>query len=100
MLDGKPLSNAKIEFIPTDNKGQRVSAQTNARGDYLITQGTKTPGIKAGKYKVSVTTVLESPDENVIDLLEEVPAKYNSKTTLNVTVVRGIKNSYNITLMK
>ena len=102
-LDGKPLRNAKVEFIPTDKKGQRVSVKTNSDGRYIIsknteTDGVKSAGIKAGKYKVSITTYSESPDENVIDFLEEVPAKYNLKTELTVTVTREINNAYDIQL--
>ena len=102
-LDGKPLRNAKVEFIPTDKKGQRVSVKTNSDGRYVISKnteadGVKSAGIKAGKYKVSITTFIESPDENVIDFLEEVPAKYNSKTELTVTVTREINNAYYIQL--
>ncbi|MFK7766285.1 MAG: hypothetical protein AB8B55_03505 [Mariniblastus sp.] len=97
-LDGKILRNANVEFIPTDKKGVRVTAKTDINGRYVIASDSKTTGIKAGTYKVSITTYVESPNEDVIDFLEEVPSRYNSKTQLTVTVAREIQNAYDITL--
>ena len=97
-LDGKLLKNVNVEFVPKGEKGVRASAKTNSQGRYVISSDSKTTGIKAGRYKVSITTYVESPDEDVIDFLEEVPAKYNSKTVLSVTVKREIKNAYDIKL--
>ena len=93
-LDGEELPGARITFVPVDgaeeNEDQRKSmaALTNQLGQYSITrQNTRDGnGLETGKYKIIVTTTKISPDVNVIDRLEIVPAKYNRETTLEVVV--------------
>jgi hypothetical protein len=99
-LDGKILENAKVEFVPLDKNEKTQSVRTNKLGQFNIASaGTKRqPGLRVGKYKVSITTFFESPDENIIDLLETVPAKYNSATTLRATIVADKQNTLKIEL--
>ena len=99
-LDGQILKGAKIEFIPVDEPGAKVTVKTNRLGRFTIVAGQarNRPGIKTGDYKVSITTFLESPDENIIDFLEEVPAKYNSETTLTTTIDGDQPNKLNFDL--
>lgn len=99
-LESKLLTNAKVEFIPVDQQSESVIVRTDQNGNYvfpsLIDRSVK--GLKAGTYRVAITTYVESEDENVIDLLETVPEKYNSKTTLSATVVAGKTNKLNFDL--
>lgn len=97
-IDSIVLENANIEFIPIDDQGKKISARTDQQGRFrLVSAGTaKDPGVKLGKYKISITTLVESDDVNVIDFLETVPAKYNSKTTLTTTVTENHQGDLNI----
>jgi len=101
-FDRKVLKNAKIEFIPIDGKGTKAFTRTDAVGKFNITPKlaadgkTTQSGLKPGSYKVSVTTFVESPNENVIDFLETVPEKYNKKTTLKVDIVAGKRKTLDL----
>jgi hypothetical protein len=100
-LDGQILQDAKIELIPLNSQnGNRCSIRTNASGQFkFVADGSaQQPGVKAGKYKVYVTTFVESPDENVIDLLETIPAKYNSQTTLVISISPSGPNVFDLKL--
>jgi hypothetical protein len=100
-LDGEALKDAKVELIPVNaQEGPRVSVRTDGSGKFRIDSDVaKQAGVKPGQYKVSVTTFVESPDEDVIDLLEMVPAKYNSKTTLVISISATGPNVFNFELV-
>ena len=99
-LDGNTLNNAKVEFIPIDGIGTRISTRTDHLGHFNIqSAGTaRQPGVKIGKYKISITTFVESDDVNVIDYLETVPTRYNKETTLTTTVSGKQDNRLNFDL--
>ncbi|MEL7499237.1 MAG: hypothetical protein AAFN77_16640 [Planctomycetota bacterium] len=88
VLDGEALSNARVEFIPTDESAKRMIARTNRLGQYSVTSAnTKSGnGIRSGEYKISITTSVETPDLDVIELLEIVPERYNKETTLKTNI--------------
>ena len=55
-LDGRPLPNATVSFLPESGKGAMAFAATNKAGRYTLRQKADTPGLPAGKYRVRVTT--------------------------------------------
>lgn len=88
ILDGEILGDARVEFIPVEPNGKRMVARTNRLGQYSInSKNTRSgQGIASGEYLVSITTTKETPDLDIIDLLEIVPKKYNTKTTLKASI--------------
>ena len=96
-LDGQPLDGANLEFVPADagnNKAAKpIKVRTDKDGRFLISVATPEgeTGIQAGKYKVKITTVDEASDEDLIDLIETIPAKFNTQTKLTVEILGGKK---------
>src|SRR4051794_2865052 len=75
-LDGKPLPEADIEFIPEgDTRGQGGSARTNADGGYLAATPFGEAGLSSGIYKV-VISKRELP-KGMAPPAEEVPPAYS-----------------------
>ena len=55
-IDGKPLANCRIDFLPVDSANQAASGQIGADGTYTLYTGTTgAPGAMPGKYKVVLT---------------------------------------------
>ncbi len=77
-LDGKPLANANVAFDPEPFLGSDLptgSGTTGKAGMVGISQPDTTPGLPPGWYKIRVTSSNR-----------EIPARYNSKTTLGCEV--------------
>ena len=109
-LDGKPLPNAVVTFMP-DGGGGTASGNTDANGNYELSH-TLGKGAPIGKNKVAVTT-LRKPQSSVeipqissdspeyakmiaaggseynVQFTEPVPAKYNANTELQFEVKSG-----------
>ena len=51
---GKPVTNAFINFVPTDG-GRPSIGETDASGKFTLTYDPQTKGAKMGKHKVFVT---------------------------------------------
>jgi hypothetical protein len=109
-LDGKPLPNVAVTFMPT-GEGGTASGVTDANGKYELTHASG-KGAPVGKNMVAVTTVQkaqstvdfsqipsDSPEYakavadaqsgyNVV-IKEPIPEKYNSKTVLQFDVKSG-----------
>jgi hypothetical protein len=94
-LDGETLGGARVTFIPMGQlvqaSGKTIVAKTNEQGVFAVTATSTASkqGIPAGEYKVTITTVVESPDANTIDLLEVVPREYNVQTELVARIEPG-----------
>lgn len=90
MLDGKPLPYATVVFQPEAGRGS--NALTDADGKYELRYNQDTMGAKVGPHKVHITTFREfdhETDPNLKATKELVPAKYNTKSELTVTVKEG-----------
>ena len=99
-LDGKPLPNATVTFIPeasaTPAGGESLriaTATTDEDGYYRMEFSTDRTGVQPGKYKVAVST-FRSAEENAEGEMdpgaaETVPDVYNRKTTLTADVPSG-----------
>jgi hypothetical protein len=97
-LDGKPLPNVAVTFMPTE--GGSASGITDASGNYELSHpnGKGTP---LGKNKVSVTTV-QKPTSTVdlsqipSDSPEYAKALEASQSGYNVTFKEPIPEKYNL----
>jgi uncharacterized protein (TIGR03067 family) len=92
-LNGKPLANATVVFVPVDKKGQKATGTTNKNGEYkLTTHGKK--GALSGKYKVIITKDIQG---NPV-----LPARYRSEKTtpFEATVVAKGQNTVDFKLQR
>ena len=100
-MDGKPLANASVVFIPEN--GRPAGAATDADGRYVLnfTEGRR--GAIPGKNSVRITTQRETEkDENGKTVVpgspETIPMEYNAASTLEFTVEPKKKNVANFEL--
>jgi len=89
-LDGKPLKEGVIRFVPEDGKSPTADAPV-ADGKFQAT-------VPAGKKRVEISApkvvgkrkMYDTPDSPVVDEVAElIPAKYNVRSELTLTVGRG-----------
>jgi hypothetical protein len=90
-LDGEPLADAKVSFIPNDEAGIPTIGITDTNGTYTLAQTARHKGAPAGSYTIRITTYREGrPDGEspIPDTPERVPSKYNLHTKLTADVGR------------
>lgn len=88
-LDGEPLPDAVVSFMPDDEQGVPSLGVTDGGGVYTLRQTAELVGAPAGKYTVRVTTYREGKpeaDPPIPGVPEKVSAEYNVRTTLNAEV--------------
>jgi hypothetical protein len=114
-LDGKPLASGSIQFVPAgaaEGSAGGVGVTAGAKienGRYEIDRG---HGPVPGTYKVAINSAPVTPTEPAKDTSvspggrrdakarakempkETLPAKYNSKTTLEAQVKEGGSNTF------
>jgi hypothetical protein len=120
-LDGQPLEQGTIRFMPTAQENASTSTETIiTSGAYEIPAST---GLLPGPYQVSISAVEEAKgstpapkvrrgpgydpvggtgvEEATADvrMRELIPAKYNIKSTLKADVTKGGKNVFDFPLM-
>lgn len=112
-LDGQPLANATVHFIPADSTGSASYGKTNENGEYKLQTllGAADAGTTPGQYKVKIEciemyetgkTFQENGEEkNEMKPRSIIPAKYNDVSTsgLEATVVKGA-NTFDFDLQK
>ena len=91
-LDGAPLDDATITFVPTAG-GQRQAAWTTVKGgQYSIAAK---DGLGTGQFRVEIralrpTGEKANPNEpTMVPAKEALPSKYNSKSELTVEIKPG-----------
>ena len=92
-LDGTPLSDGSINFLPTDGLGVPAGAK--------ITNGTYRADVPLGDKRVEIRAPMVvgqkvayegDPNSPKIDLIEErIPPRYNSQSDLKATVAASNK---------
>jgi len=96
-LDGKPLGNAMVIFVP-DAGGRPATAQTTESGQYRLVYGPRAGGATLGRHRVGISKVVQGrrlsragvPDEEAEHMpLELVPARYLEPGALTAEVVAG-----------
>jgi hypothetical protein len=90
-LDGQPLREGRILFVPEDGQGQT--------GGSTITDGKFTAEVPVAKMKVQINAnevvgrqpAYEGvPNSPMIDVVKEkIPVRYNDKSELSLEVKRG-----------
>jgi len=88
-LDGQPLANATMSFLPDDDQLEPAFARTDQKGNYALQQTEAVAGAMPGRYTVRITTyepAVTEIDPQVAGIPERVPTKYNIKTELAADV--------------
>jgi hypothetical protein len=93
-LDGVPLSEAQVMFLPTT--GRPSTGETNAEGVYELVYTFKQRGAEHGMHTVRVTTAHMRQDYTVGK--ERVPKIYNEHSTLQKEVRQG-RNTIDLDLV-
>ena len=97
-LDGQPLKSGVIHFVSSDGKVATTDAMI-ADGKYTVEMppGDKRISISAPKV-VGRRKAYDTPDSPTLDVVQELlPAKYNAKTELTLTVTTGSQqNNYDL----
>jgi hypothetical protein len=97
---GQPLDQGAIEFTPTAGQGT-MSGATIKEGAYALPD---TAGLKAGAYKVRITSVeggaasSDAPPGEPTAAKQRIPAQYNTKSTLTAEVKDGGENKFDFDL--
>ena len=101
-LDGQPVANARVQFVPDNLKGTEgamAAATTDASGKYELETAT-VKGAIVGHHKVSVEARAQPKDQ--YDTLPELltPASYADHNTSGLTaeVVAGEANVVDLSL--
>lgn len=87
-LNGRPLSGARLIFEPLEG-GRASVGKTDEDGKYELIYIRKDKGAKVGKHKVQIVSDTDGS--------ENIPARYNTQTTLEADVKSGV-NDCNFTL--
>jgi hypothetical protein len=74
-LDGEPVAEATVNFMPEDKGGLQASGMTDAQGMVTLKTGDK-EGVRAGKYKVFVSKTshvqgLDDPNMSMADKMKQ-----------------------------
>ncbi len=94
-LNNKPLANALVSFQPIapgggTEAGPGSTGKTNANGEYTLKASTGQDGAWVGEHRVLISSLAtEAGGEDRRGgpkLKETVPARYNTQTTLKITV--------------
>ncbi len=81
-LDGKPLANAAVRFLPVVPVRASMS-MTDAEGRYELVYIRDIMGAAVGEHRVEITT-------EAAGAAEKLAAKYHSATTLTAKVEPGV----------
>ncbi len=89
-LDGAPLDDATITFVPATGGQQQAAWTTVTSGQYTIAAK---DGLGTGQFRVEIRALRagseKTIDPTLISAKEIVPAKYNSKSELKVEIKPG-----------
>lgn len=107
-FEGKPLAGASVLFQPVS--GRPAMGRTNEQGHYELMYIRDTKGCKTGLNTVVIETLVEGDNEQALEGgdadskpkqidKEMLPAKYNSKSELEVEVKPG-KNVFDFDLTR
>lgn len=100
--DGQPIEKGIISFVPTDGQGATAGAPI-VNGAYAtnITPGPKQVQVFSEKVIGKKPRSESDPTgEQVDDVQQIIPAKYNAQTTLTFTVPPGGNKTADFTLAK
>jgi hypothetical protein len=92
-LDGQPLKDGRIWFVPEDNQSPPVdTAIVDGRFRLAMPVGPKRVRISASKV-VGKRRMYDTPNSPVVDEIKELlPARYNDRSELTMTVQPGVQD--------
>ena len=91
-LDGEPLADAFLTFLPTGGEGSTSAGVTDANGQFTLKFSRDKAGAWIGENRVEITTAdVQSVDGKDVAVPEKVPTKYNTESEL----VRDVKAGAN-----
>lgn len=102
-LDGQPLDQGTIEFVPTDAQGL-LSGSLITSGNFAVPAD---KGLPPGKYTVRISSAEATGGpaapsgadlDNSQPAKERIPAKYNSESELTAEVTDGGANTFTFDL--
>ncbi len=86
-MDGEPLSGARVEFVEAEAQPPRLCfGTTDESGHYEIRRDLKVPGCLPGEMIVRIKSGPRGEGEEGPVKDAKIPARYNSKSELRVTV--------------
>ena len=96
-LDGKPLANANVVFIPIAKPGSDISGDTaggvtDENGQYTLKTSTRDglkDGAQVGKHRVSISKQFTRGEGDRSITNETLPRRYNEVTELTADVAAG-----------
>lgn len=91
-LDGEPIENAYVTFLPTFPNGIELVGKTDANGQYEIKYSAKRDGVLLGKHQILVSTLddIKNPNGSNTKIPERIPAIYvNEESPLYFEVKKG-----------
>ncbi|NUQ63314.1 MAG: carboxypeptidase regulatory-like domain-containing protein [Pirellulales bacterium] len=94
-LDGKPLSGASVQFLPK-GEGATATGRTDAAGKYELWYTGDVKGAALGSHTVRIETP-PNPEPGAMEPPPQLPAKYNTESTLTADVKSG-ENTFNFEL--
>ena len=92
-LDGKPVGNARVKFVPEDGAAATSFSLSDSSGEYELYFTKDVKGAAVGKHIVTIQVMPGAPGEESATL----PAKYGSAGALTAEVKAG-KNDVNFEL--
>ena len=98
-MDGKPLPNAIIMFVPVG--GRPSVSETDANGKYVLEFSGGRKGAIPGINRVEINTgrlAYEKDGKNYPAVKESVPVQFNRLTTLEFNVEAGKNNTADFAL--
>lgn len=94
-LDGKPVPDAYVVFTPK-GAGRPSQTKSNEQGRFTLRFNASNAGALVGDHSVTVSTGdITNDGKNIPEI---IPAKYNRKGSIDVTVVSGT-NEINLELV-
>ena len=88
-LDGQPVADAEVIFEAAKPGEPPSMGRTDASGNYELYYSRGHKGATLGEHLVFIGTYQAPTDESPQPKKEKIPAKYNRKSELKVTVGRG-----------
>jgi len=102
-LDGEPLKEGVVRFIPVDTS-------TGGTAGAAIKDGKFRAEVPLGELRVEISApkvvgkrkAYDTPDSPMVDIVDELlPARYNTKSELRVTIKKGSqKETFELTSAK
>ncbi len=78
LLDGNPLPNASIQFVP-QGTGRDATGATDAQGNFVMSTNEPRDGVMAGTYKVVITAMATAPPQQFASADEAMRAAATAK---------------------